>query len=192
MQITLVRHTAVSPEWQVICYGNTDIPLADTFDEEAPRVAAQIDPSLYDRILSSPLSRALKLAQHCVPQGTHIIEVDDRLKEINFGDWEGKHWDSILEKEQEVSAFFEYFIDQPAPRGESLRDLARRVADLLDELYTSGAQRVLLFSHGGVINAVRAMAGRITLQEAFAQILPYGSVTTIDLDELIHIDPIKL
>ena len=62
MQITLVRHTAVSPEWQVICYGNTDIPLADTFDEEAPRVAAQIDPSLYDRILSSPLTRALKLA----------------------------------------------------------------------------------------------------------------------------------
>mgnify|MGYP000761121693 CR=1 FL=1 len=97
MQITLVRHTAVSPEWQVICYGNTDIPLADTFAEEAPRVAAQIDLSLYDRILSSPLSRALKLAQHCVPQGTNI-EVDDRLKEMNFGDWEGKHWDSILEE----------------------------------------------------------------------------------------------
>ncbi|MDD6928622.1 MAG: histidine phosphatase family protein, partial [Bacteroidales bacterium] len=85
MQITLVRHTAVSPEWQVICYGNTDIPLADTFDVEAPRVAAQIDLSLYDRILSSPLSRALKLAQHCVPQGTKI-EIDDRLKEMNFGD----------------------------------------------------------------------------------------------------------
>ena len=187
MQITLVRHTAVSPEWQVVCYGNTDIPLADTFAEEAPRVAAQIDLSLYDRILSSPLSRALKLAQYCVPQDTNI-EVDDRLKEMNFGDWEGKHWDSILEEEQEVAAFFEYFIDQPAPRGESLRDLSRRVAELLDELYSSGAQRVLLFSHGGVINAVRAMAGRITLQEAFAQILPYGSVTTIDLDELIHID----
>ncbi|MDD6928379.1 MAG: histidine phosphatase family protein [Bacteroidales bacterium] len=120
------------------------------------------------------------------------IEIDDRLKEMNFGDWEGKHWDSILEEEQEVAAFFEYFIDQPAPRGESLRDLSRRVAELLDELYTSGAQRVLLFSHGGVVNVVRAMAGRITLQEAFAQILPYGSVTTIDLDELIHIDQIKL
>ena len=191
MQITLVRHTAVSPEWQVICYGNTDIPLADTFAEEAPRVAAQIDLSLYDRILSSPLSRALKLAQYCIPAGTYI-EVDDRLKEMHFGDWEGKHWDSILKEEQEVSAFFEYFIDQPAPRGESLRDLARRVADLLDELYTSGAQHVLLFSHGGVINALRAMAGHITLQVAFAQILPYGSVTTIDLDDLIHIDQIKL
>ena len=191
MQITLVRHTAVSPEWRVICYGNTDIPLADTFAEEAPRVAAQIDLSLYDRILSSPLSRAFKLAQYCVPAGTHI-EVDDRLKEMNFGDWEGKPWDSILKEEQEVSAFFEYFIDQPAPRGESLRNLARRVADLLDELYTSGAQHVLLFSHGGVINVLRAMAGHITLQEAFAQILPYGSVTTIDLDDLIHIDQIKL
>ncbi len=191
MQITLVRHTAVAPEWQVICYGNTDIPLAGTFEEEAPRVAAQIDLSLYDRILSSPLSRALKLAQHCVPEGTEI-EVDDRLKEMNFGDWEGQHWTSILEAEQEVSAFFEYFIDRPAPRGESLRDLAQRVADLLDELYRSGAQRVLLFSHGGVINAVRAMAGRITLQEAFAQILPYGSVTTINLDDLIHIDQIRL
>ena len=123
MQITLVRHTAVSPEWQVICYGNTDIPLADTFAEEAPRVAAQIDLSLYDRILSSPLSRALKLAQYCVPQDTNI-EVDDRLKEMNFGDWEGKHWDSILEEEQEVAAFFEYFIEQPAPRVSACRRAA--------------------------------------------------------------------
>lgn len=191
MQITLVRHTAVAPEWQVICYGNTDVPLADTFDLEAPRVAAQIDASGYDRILSSPLSRALRLAHHCVPEGT-TIEVDDRLKEMNFGDWEGMHWDRILEEGQEVSSFFEYFIEQPAPGGESLRDLAQRVADLLDDLYRSGTQRVLLFCHGGVINSVRAMAGRITLQEAFEKILPYGSLTTIDLDELIHMDCLKL
>ena len=191
MQITLVRHTAVAPGWKFICYGNTDVPLADTFDEEAPLVAAQIDVSQYDRVLSSPLSRALRLARYCVPE--HIpIEVDDRLMEMNFGSWEGVDWQRILEKDQTVSAFFEYFIEQPAPRGESLRDLSQRVAELLDELYTSAAQRVLLFSHGGVINAVRAMAGRITLQEAFAQILPYGSVTTINLDELIHIEQIKL
>ena len=190
MQITLVRHTAVAPEWQVVCYGNTDIPLAATFEEEAPRVAAQIDLSLYDRILSSPLSRALKLAQHCVPQGTKI-EIDDRLKEMNFGDWEGQPWTSILETEQEVSAFFEYFIDRPAPRGESLRDLAQRVANLLDELYRSGAQRVLLFSHGGVVNAVRSMAGGITPQEGFSPILTYGGVTKNEPDDLIHIEQIR-
>lgn len=54
MQITLVRHTAVAPGWKFICYGNTDVPLADTFDEEAPLVATQIDVSQYDRVLSSP------------------------------------------------------------------------------------------------------------------------------------------
>lgn len=191
MQITLVRHTAVAPGWKFICYGNTDVPLADTFDEEAPLVAAQIDVSQYDRVLSSPLSRALRLARYCVPE--HIpIEVDDRLMEMNFGSWEGVDWQRILEKDQKVSAFFEYFIEQPAPGGESLRDLARRVADLLDELYTADAQNVLLFCHGGVINAVRAMAGHITLQESFEQILPYGSLTTVHLDDLIHMNQLTL
>lgn len=191
MQITLVRHTAVAPGWKFICYGNTDVPLADTFDEEAPLVATQIDVSQYDRVLSSPLSRALRLAHYCVPE--HIpIEVDDRLMEMNFGSWEGVDWQRILEKDQKVSSFFEYFIEQPAPGGESLRDLARRVADLLDELYTADAQNVLLFCHGGVINAVRAMAGRITLQEAFEQILPYGSLTTVHLDDLIHMNQLTL
>ena len=192
MEITLVRHTTVAPEWQTVCYGNTNVPLADTFEMEATKVAREIDASLYDRILSSPLSRALKLAQYCVPASISI-EVDDRLREMNFGSWEGVSWEHILTKEQRVSDFFEYFIDQPAPDGgESLKGLAKRIAALITELYLSGAKRVLLFCHGGVINATRAMAGQITLQEAFEQVLPYGSQTVLALDELIYMDRSKL
>jgi len=70
--------------------------------------------------------------------------------------------------------------------------LAKRIAALITELYLSGAKRVLLFCHGGVINATRAMAGQITLQEAFEQVLPYGSQTVLALDELIYMDRSKL
>lgn len=192
MKITLVRHTAVDPKWRSVCYGNTNVPLADTFAEEAEQVRRQLNLSVHDAIFSSPLNRALSLAHYCLPpERWHLIETDDRLREMNFGEWEGTSWLSIMGERPDVAKFFVSFLYRQAPAGESLEDLARRVRSFLSDVQARGIEHPLVFCHGGVINSIRAMMGEISVQESFEQIPPYGSLNTfswISDDRLRMID----
>ena len=87
MQLHLIRHPrpAIEPG---ICYGQSDIGLA----ESAVEVATRLKPLLPDAytVHASPLLRARLLAEAL---GTPTL--DERLKEIHFGDWEGRSFESI-------------------------------------------------------------------------------------------------
>jgi alpha-ribazole phosphatase len=116
MELHLIRHPRpdVAPG---VCYGQTDVGLA----EAAADVAARLRPLLprdYD-LHTSPLARAHLLAQEL---GTPTA--DARLKEIHFGDWEGRSFDAI-------GAAIDDWVADPlgfrAPGGESARQMASRV-----------------------------------------------------------------
>ncbi|RTL32703.1 MAG: phosphoglycerate mutase, partial [Rhodocyclaceae bacterium] len=87
MELYLIRHPrpAVAPG---ICYGQTDLGLA----ESAADVAARLRPLLPAdfALYASPLTRARLLAEAL---GTPRLE--PRLKEIHFGEWEGRSYDDI-------------------------------------------------------------------------------------------------
>src|SRR5690606_37382738 len=89
MEIYVVRHTKVAVN-KGICYGQTDVALADSFQEELAVLKNHL-PNDFDQLFSSPLSRCKTLAE---PFSSEII-FDDRLKEMHFGDWEMKTWNDI-------------------------------------------------------------------------------------------------
>ena len=93
MKVYLIRHTSVN----VIpgtCYGQSDVPLNASFPEEAEQTRKQLEGLVFDHVYTSPLSRAVKLATYCgYPDATR----DDRLMEINFGDWEMQRFDEITD-----------------------------------------------------------------------------------------------
>jgi len=91
MEVYLIRHTTpdISKE---ICYGQSDIELANTFHEEAEVILKGL-PETLDRIYSSPLKRCLQLAS--LISHKEIEEVP-QLQEMNFGDWELKPWLSLI------------------------------------------------------------------------------------------------
>ena len=91
MKITLIRHTRVAVETG-ICYGWSDVGVAPSFETEASRVKENISNEQFDIVYSSPLSRCRKLAAFC---GFHEPILDDRLKELNFGEWEMKSWNEL-------------------------------------------------------------------------------------------------
>ena len=85
----MIRHTHVGVP-KGTCYGWSDVPLADTFESEAMQTSKNLKEILSDGITpdviySSPLSRAIKLSAYC---GYDTPVKDDRLKEMNMGDWE--------------------------------------------------------------------------------------------------------
>ncbi|MDA3879869.1 MAG: histidine phosphatase family protein, partial [Prolixibacteraceae bacterium] len=61
MHLTLIRHTSVNVPPGMI-YGQTDVPLCDSFEEEAEKIMEQIN-TTFDVVYSSPLTRCMQLAQ---------------------------------------------------------------------------------------------------------------------------------
>lgn len=94
MDIVLIRHTSVGVP-KGTCYGWSDVPVADTFETEAEETKKNLGTVEFDAVFSSPLTRARKLAAFC---GYDTPIVDDRLKEMNMGDWEMKNLTRLMTK----------------------------------------------------------------------------------------------
>ena len=94
MQITVVRHTSVDVP-KGICYGITDVPLASTFPDELIQVRHKLGSATFDFVYSSPLIRCTTLANEIIPH--QPIRTDNRLTELNFGNWEMAEWNTLFE-----------------------------------------------------------------------------------------------
>ena len=148
MELHLIRHPrpAVEPG---VCYGQLDIGIA----ESAADVAARLRPLLPERfdLHASPLVRARMLADEL-----GAPRLDERLKEIHFGEWEGRTFDDIGE------AIDDWVADPlgfRAPGGESAREMTARVLHWLEELRAAApAAAVVVVAHGGPL---RVLAGHL-------------------------------
>ncbi|MBQ7639465.1 MAG: alpha-ribazole phosphatase family protein [Bacteroidales bacterium] len=176
MEVILVRHTSVDVP-PGTCYGQTDVPLKDTFAVEAAATRASIAVlGTPDAVFTSPLSRCVYLAEFC---GYPDAVRDARLLEMNFGDWEMRLYDSIVGPE--ADRWYEDYINTAVPGGESFMMQYNRVTAFLDELRAKPYARVLIFAHGGVLACAKIFAGLTTPKEAFFNLTPYGGHICIAL-----------
>lgn len=166
--IYIVRHTAVDVP-KGVCYGQTDVPLKNSFREEAEKVRRTLSSLRIEQVFSSPLSRCRRLAEYC-GYGNAIL--DNRLMELHFGDWEACKWDDVDMSVWEGNEWMTH----PAPHGESFMQMYNRVASFFNELKEGAATPVVIFAHGGVIRCAEVYFGRKSIAEAFMQTLDYGVV----------------
>ena len=153
MLVILVRHTRPAiPDG--VCYGITDLDLAPTFDDEAAAVLAALPRA--ERLVSSPLQRCRRLAERIgAARGIDPV-FDERLREFDFGTWEGVPWDDIPRRELDAWAA-DFFHARPHG-GESVRMLHDRAGAAIAEYRRSGHSHVVV-THAGVIKAALARAG---------------------------------
>ena len=177
MEIYIVRHTSVNVP-AGYAYGQTDVPLNESFKEEAEKVKNQLEGIHFDKIWSSPLSRCTLLANYCdYPDAIR----EERIKEINFGEWEMKSWNE-LSTDPRSEAWFKDWINTQTPQGESLIDQYNRVSHFLNEIRKEKLDTVCIFTHGGVQTCSRVYAGEYSLENAFKNVMPYGSIVRLVLD----------
>ena len=176
MEVILLRHT--TPDVPVgTCYGQTDVPLKASFEEEAAVSRAALEAcGPIDHAYTSPLSRCTRLAAFC---GYADAERDPRILELNFGEWEMMLFDDITDPH--LQTWYADHINTPVTGGESFRQQYERVASFLDELRGKPWQRVAVFAHGGVLVAAQVYAGLVTPEEAFAALPPFGGLVRITL-----------
>ncbi len=91
MDIYLIRHTQTATD-PGLCYGQSDVALADSFEDELAKLHDKLPEFDEDcKVFSSPLTRCLQLAETF----SDAVTTDPRLQELDFGDWEGQRFDDI-------------------------------------------------------------------------------------------------
>lgn len=172
MKVYLIRHTTIDVP-KGICYGQTDVPLKNTFEEEAEKVKQRLSNISFNSVYCSPLSRCRRLAAYC---GYSDAILDARLKELNFGDWEMGKWHEL-----DMTIWDSDWVNVPTPNGEAFVQLYDRLASFLDDLKDTDYESVAVFTHGGIIGAAKSYFGQQDLRYAFDSVVSYGEVVEFEL-----------
>ena len=165
MRLILVRHPKPLCE-KGICYGRLDLECEPQALLEAVQKLAKLAPA--SRVFTSPARRARDLATRL---GTQLI-VDDRLQELDFGDWEGRRWQD-LEREA-IDAWRRGLPDSAPPNGETLTAMAERCASWLKSLQPSESP-ILAITHAGPIRVIRAILEGKEILTSFADPVPFAT-----------------
>ena len=155
--------------------GWSDLP-ADLSDAAA---IARLRAFLPDApMVSSDLSRATATADALKP----VIRLphDQRLREINFGDWELKTFQEVEQKDPEtIRAYWETPGQVAPPGGESWNAVRARVDDAIDDYLSEGHQDLIVVAHFGVILTQVQRALGIGAYAAFGHRIDNLSVTVL-------------
>lgn len=147
--------------------GQIDDPLSERGWAQMRAALGEATP--WTRVVSSPLVRCRAFAEELSRQRDLPLSLDDRLREVGFGVWEGK---SATEIEFETPGALARFKSDPVharPHGaEPLDSFYRRVADALDAIRSDHSDaHVLLVGHAGVIRMALAWALAIPQANAY-------------------------
>ena len=160
-QLWLVRHARPlgAPG---TCYGALDLPAdADATRAAARRLAAAVPAGA--RVFHSTLQRCELLAQHLQALRPDLASNPDaRLREMDFGAWEGRAWSAIARAD--IDAWTADFATHRPGGGEALAQMLARVAGALAEhrheaRAGAGAQDLVWITHAGVARCVDWLLG---------------------------------
>lgn len=161
-KLWLVRHAQPLVD-AGLCYGALDAPACPA---KTQQVAQQLALALPQKaqVTTSPLLRCTQLAQALLAlrPDLHLL-ADARLREMDFGAWEGRAWDSIAAAD--MAAWTADFAHHAPGGGESVAALMARVAQIWDEAGDEARtgtcatkQPRLWITHAGVMRATQLMA----------------------------------
>jgi broad specificity phosphatase PhoE len=182
--IYYIRHGETAWNAEGRLQGVQDIPLNDLGRKQAGH-AGSILADLFARdrrsesslaFVASPLGRArstMELVRGALKLPPHDYAIDDRLREIGYGDWEG----STLVQMQAADpvVFAKRQADKwtvPPPGGESYAQVQARVTDWYSQLVAD----TVAVAHGGTARALMVALGIETPNSAADLTIEQGAV----------------
>lgn len=163
MRLWLVRHAQpqIAPG---TCYGALDVDADAPATQAAAQALARVLPQ-GAALHGSPLRRCAQLSQalHALRPDLQFTQ-DPRLREMEFGDWEGRPWDAI--DPAALQAWTDDFAQHRPGGGESVHGFMVRVTQAWNDTRAAGADAVWI-THAGVIRAAALLyTGQVPVTRA--------------------------
>src|SRR4051812_39591169 len=98
-RLVLVRHAEPEEDVRGRCYGTLDVALSPRGREQAQQLARRLQSVECDAVVASPRARAVQTAEPFAAARGLRVQVDDALREIDFGALEGRTYEEIEQSE---------------------------------------------------------------------------------------------
>ena len=160
-KLLILRHGETQWNSSKRIQGCTDIDLNENGKAQALAAAKYIRTLGIDVIYSSPLNRALETAN--IVAGGQYVHVDERLREIPFGSWEGRRF-SDLREDSNFQKFLNGVDGCPfAETGETIKSRSEKNLETLTDICNKHrGKTILIVSHGAWIKT--SIVGLLGLQ----------------------------
>lgn len=168
MNLYVVRHGQT--EWNVLrkMQGSVDIPLNEKGIEQAKQTKENLEGVKFDMIFCSPLERAKQTAEVINSDRNLYIIFDDRLRERNYGEFEGTAKSSF-----NYNDFWAYTKNLKYSKAENVQDFFKRIYGFIDELkFNYPDKSILIVCHAGVVKAIECYANGMMKDEEIGPFLP--------------------
>lgn len=181
--IDLIRHG--EPEGGPLFRGWRDDALSEAGWRQMRDAVRQSCP--WDVIVTSPMRRCRAFAEELAASGNLPLEIDERLKEIGFGEWEGRSPASLAAEHPEaLDRFWSDPITHTPPGAEPMMRFQTRVESAWRDLIVKYAtKRVLLVAHGGVNRVIIGQVLGMPIQNLFRLEVPYAGVSRICVEQSV-------
>lgn len=169
-KIYLFRHGVTQDNSEGIFSGWRDVGLNNKGFRDAKIVALRLKDKKIDLAFQSPLIRSKQTLKEVLRYHKNVkIKTDDRIIERNYGKLQGKNHLQIVEK----SGFEKYDkwhrgYDLRPPKGESLKDVEKRVMEFIKDLLILIKERkinVAISAHGNSMRAFRKYFEKLSIKE---------------------------
>jgi broad specificity phosphatase PhoE len=182
MLMFLVRHAESTWNRLRRIQGQKNPHLSPYGKREAKLVGKRFRGLSFDAVYSSPLRRARETAEAIVGKRAEV-SIEEGLKEINLGDWEGK---TLRRIRKEYGEAFDRWAVRPTririPGGEDFRSFVMRVRHALGTIereHPTG--NVLVVCHGGVISTYTTHILNLTLDDVWCLTVKNASLTIVEV-----------
>ncbi|MEI5985430.1 MULTISPECIES: histidine phosphatase family protein [Sphingobacterium] len=193
--ICLLRHgeTAYNADGNKYC-GRTDIPLTEKGMAQANRMKALLKDYSFDQVFSSPLIRARTTAE-IAAGNKDLVQTDDRLIEVDFGQWEGKSSEEF--RTEDPDSWNNWLSDPAAFRAGNTGENASQVLERLNGFYQElmdkyDGQTILVVGHNGVNRLFMASQLEMPLRNYRKIVQENSALTLITLDKHSGFNLLKL
>lgn len=183
LRLLLIRHGQTLWNAELRYQGQTDVPLNELGRRQAEALGRRLAGETIHAVYASDLQRAVDTAAPLAAiHGLDIIR-EPRLRELNFGQWEGCTFEEIRRREPEA---YEAWLRTPerfsAPGGETGAQLRARVQAWLDEVRAKHAeQTIAVIAHGGSLTTLLQLALDLPTEARWRFRMTHGSLSELHL-----------
>jgi broad specificity phosphatase PhoE len=175
--LVLCRHGATAVNVEKRFLSTSDPPLCSVGRDQCERLREALNGFRFERCLVSPMRRALETREIAAPAVP--FEVDDALREVDFGSFEGKSLEWLETNAPDLLAHRRRDpVDFRPPGGESIRDAAGRVRPLAARLRAE--RSALVIGHRVTLGILERLLRDLPLDSKFVEPLEPAEFRIVD------------
>lgn len=184
-RLVFVRH-GVASSVEGRCIGHTDVPLSAA-GADSVRVL-QLGEFKVSAIVCSDLRRARESADIIASSISLEPTNDARLREMNFGEWDGREWSELQRSDGDrLGRWMENWRHASPPAGESVDEIVGRVSECLRDIRerfqtddNQEAQTVVVVAHAGSIRAALCLLREVPVDQMFDIDVPHATAIAFE------------